>query len=86
QPIWALAFSPDGQELAVGLQQGHIDLWSLNNPTAPLLRLTGHRGFISTLAYDPKGRFFASTGSDKLVDIWDLDHVRSELGRLGLNW
>ena len=86
QPVWSLAFSPDGRELAVGLQQGHIDLWSLDNPTAPLLRLTGHRGFVSTLAYDPQGRFLASAGGDKLVDIWDLDRVRTEFSRLGLNW
>lgn len=86
QQVWSLAFSPDGRELAVGLQQGHVDLWLLADPTAPLLRLTGHRGFVSMLAFAPDGRYLASAGSDRLVDVWDLDRVRNELGRLGLGW
>jgi WD40 repeat protein len=86
QQVSSLAFSPDGRELVVGLQQGHIYLWSLAAPTAPLLRLIGHRGFVSALTYDPKGHYLASAGSDKLVDVWDVDRIRSELDRLGLGW
>jgi WD40 repeat protein len=84
--VRSLAFSPDGSELAVGLQQGTVEIWSLARLKAPLLRLPGHRGWVNALAYDRDGRYLASGGSDNLVDVWDLERVRSELGRLGLGW
>lgn len=90
--ILTLAFSPNGRELAVGTSQGPVEIWSLSDTTAPLLRLPGHRGIVTTLAYDPKGhylatgRFLATGGADKLVDVWDLERIRSELDRIGLAW
>jgi WD40 repeat protein len=84
--VWSLVFSPRGSELAVGTQQGHIDVWSLADTRAPLFRLPGHRGFVASLAYDAKGRFLASAGSDKTVDIWDLERILEESGKLGLAW
>jgi WD40 repeat protein len=84
--VSSLAFSPDGKELAVGAEQGHIDLWLLADPTAPLVRLPGHRGSVFSLAFDAEGRHLASAVSDKTVDVWDLEHLRDEFGRLGLAW
>ena len=82
----AIAFSPDGQKLAVGTQQGHIDVWSLNNPTTPPLRLPGHRGLVTALAFDPKGHYLASAGLDRTADVWNLERLREEFGKLGLDW
>ncbi|MHC5543993.1 WD40 repeat domain-containing protein, partial [Singulisphaera rosea] len=50
------------------------------------LRLPSHRGFITALAYGPTGRYLATGGSDKMVAVWDLDRIRTELGRIGLAW
>lgn len=83
---WALAFSPDSRALAIGTQQGTIEIWSVHDTSAPRLRLPGHRGFVASLAYDPKGRYLASIGSDKVVQVWDLQRVREELDRHGLGW
>jgi serine/threonine protein kinase/WD40 repeat protein len=82
----ALAFAPGRPELAVGTEQGHVELWSLADTSAPLLRLPGHRGYVSALAYDDAGRHLATSGSDKLVEVWDLHRIRAELNRLGLGW
>jgi serine/threonine protein kinase/WD40 repeat protein len=82
----ALAFAPGRPELAVGTEQGHVELWSLADTSAPLLRLPGHRGYVSALAYDDAGRHLATGGSDKLVEVWDLQRIRAELNRLGLGW
>jgi serine/threonine protein kinase/WD40 repeat protein len=82
----SVAFSPDGRELAVGTQQGSVQIWKLGlNPT-PLLRLPGHRGEARNLAYDAAGQYLAIGGGDKTVDVWNLARIRSELGGIGLGW
>ncbi len=86
----SLAFSPDGNELAVGSQQGTISLWSLEQPTRPHLRLhlPGHRGWVNNLVYDPQGRRLACSSFDVIVDsiveVWDLEVIDRELHRLKL--
>jgi eukaryotic-like serine/threonine-protein kinase len=82
---FALAFSPDGRELAVGRMQGPISIWNVAgpNPKGPTLRLPSNRP-IRLLAFDAQGRRLASAGFDTLVDVWDLDLIRHELTRLGI--
>jgi WD40 repeat protein len=85
--LLALAFSPDGRDLAVGSQQGTISLWSVAQPTRPRRRfhLPGHRGFITNLVFDSSGRRLASSaGLDPLVEVWDLELIGLELSRLEL--
>jgi WD40 repeat protein len=84
--VLSLAFDPGGRELAVGTQHGLIDLWSLDHPTAPQIHLPGHRGGVNALVYDPRGQHLASAGFDRTVEVWDLNVIREELGRLGLGW
>jgi WD40 repeat protein len=82
----ALAFSPDGTELAVGSERGAISLWSVLRPARPQLRLQlpGHRSRVNCLAYDPHGRRLASATFDSIVEVWDLDIIDRELIRLKL--
>src|SRR5205823_3098957 len=79
--VLALAFSPDGRDLAVGTQQGTILIWpAQSQPEEPRLTLPGHRGIISSLVFDRQGRRLASTGGpDPLVEVWDLDQIHCEL-------
>ena len=63
-----------------------VRVWSLRLPEPhPYIRLSGHRGTIFTLAFDPTGHRLASGGDDKSVRVWDLDRVRDELKALGLD-
>jgi len=85
--LLALAFSPDGRDLAVGSQQGSISIWSIAQPKEARLRLRlpGHRGLVTSLVFDPQGRRLVSAaGIDPLVEVWDLDLLQRELMRLGL--
>ena len=83
----AMAFSPDGRQLAVGSQQGTIALWSVAQPSSPRRRFTmpGHHGIVAGLVFDAQGRRLASTGMDPLVEVWDLELIQRELADLGLS-
>ena len=80
--VRSLAFSPLGDELAVGTQRGTIRLWQVRSNLTPLVRLPGHRGTVTTLAYDAGGRRLASGSQDKTVVVWDMKLVRDELAKL----
>jgi eukaryotic-like serine/threonine-protein kinase len=85
--VFAMTFAPDGRALAVGSSQGEILLWSIANPAFPRLglRLPGQQGPVINLAFHPRGHRLASISlGEPRVDIWNLDLLREELGRLGL--
>ncbi len=88
ETIWppALAFSPDGTELAVGSQLGAISLWTISRAAQPQLRLhlPGHRATVAKLVYDPQSRRLASATADSVVEVWDLEIIDRELVRLKL--
>ncbi|CAN5658477.1 hypothetical protein BH23PLA1_BH23PLA1_14670 [soil metagenome] len=89
--VTALAFSPEGNELAIGTDLGRIHLWSVNGPPTRLIRLPGHRGRVALLAFDTEGRHLASADGrfsydEREVGVWDLSRVRQELERLKLGW
>ena len=82
----AMAFSSDGQNLAIGSQEGIISVWSVAQPRKPRLRfhLPGHRGAINCLLFDAQNNRLASSGSEPRVEVWDLELIERELVRLGL--
>jgi WD40 repeat protein len=76
------ALSPDGQQLALGTEDGEIEIWD----TAHARRLShakAHRQASVSLAFDPGGHRMASGGlesvdqdggaQDSSVKVWDLD-------------
>ncbi len=69
-PLYAVAFSADGQELAVGGDDGVIERVSLD--LAQRAQLRGHDHRIWTLAYSPDGKLLASGGEDRTVRLWPL--------------
>jgi WD40 repeat protein len=69
----ALAFSPDGKTLAVGLPNGDnaVDLWELATGRRRR-QLRGHVMPVTALAFSPDGRRLASGSADTTVLVWDL--------------
>jgi WD40 repeat protein len=78
----AVAFSPDGQTLAAGRQDGGIRLWRADTG-AVLGDVPGHERAVLSLAFSPDGKTLASGSDDSTVLLWDvarlpLDGTRAE--------
>lgn len=67
-----VAWSPDGEKVAIGYQSGVIQIVVLGVPEANL-ELQGHTGAVISLAWSSNGRFLVSGGlePDNTVRIWD---------------
>src|SRR6185369_3268841 len=66
----ALAFSPDGRHLAVGVDRGIVlrDVFSHQRIALP----NAHSQPVNFLAFAPGGKVLASGGDDGVVKLWDL--------------
>jgi WD40 repeat protein/DNA-binding SARP family transcriptional activator len=76
--IYALAFSPDGQQLAVGTGDGRVYLWRMSDHQ-PAAVLHGHRSIVQSVAFSPDGRWLASGSDDRLICVWDVYTTRRQL-------
>jgi WD40 repeat protein len=85
--IFATAFSPDGQWLALGLLDGTVKL--ADATTGQMIELGGkHKQEIimGGVTFDPDGRRLASASNDGTVKVWDVtpayQSLRGERGAL----
>ncbi|KAF9114536.1 hypothetical protein BGW39_003330, partial [Mortierella sp. 14UC] len=70
--ILAIAYSPDGKQLATGLYSGAIDIYDTVT-RSQVRRLNAHDKSVFDIAYSPDGRRLVSVSGDKTVQIWDAD-------------
>jgi WD40 repeat protein len=86
--VSALAFSPDGRYLAVGLPQGQILVWSTEKSSPPRFkfRIPSQRGSVSHLVFDSQSQRLAScsASTEPIVEIWNLELLNDQLSSLGL--
>ncbi|NLS96233.1 MAG: hypothetical protein GXX96_29185 [Planctomycetaceae bacterium] len=73
----ALAFSPDGQWLAIGVSDGEFSIESVDG-TMPELRLDGGRRSNGWLVFSSDGETLAG-GLDTCCRLWDMTTVRRKL-------
>ena len=70
--ISALAFSPNGQQLAAGDLSGGVRLWDVTlSPPALVGGFTGHREPVEHIAFSPNGDTLASSSDDGTIDLWN---------------
>jgi len=69
--IYCVAFSPDGQFLAVGSVNGEVGVWQVAR-WKHIMTLSGHLGWVWSVAFRPDGARLASGGEDRLVRIWEV--------------
>jgi WD40 repeat protein len=67
-----MAFSDDGNQLAIGMQDGTVDVWRFGRDAPVRERLRGHRyGFhVTQLAFNANGTMLASAAEDGVVMLW----------------
>jgi WD40 repeat protein/transcriptional regulator with XRE-family HTH domain len=73
--VLASAFSPDGQQLAVGTASGEIRLYD-GDCEHLLQQLEGHADGVWALAFTHDGRRLVSGSDDRTLRLWDLETGR----------
>lgn len=69
-PVWAMAWSPDGSRIASGSNDGSIQVWDASSGSR-LFTYEGHGRNVTTVAWSPDSKRIASGSWDRKVLIWD---------------
>ncbi|KAG8973031.1 hypothetical protein FRC05_009146 [Tulasnella sp. 425] len=69
--VVTIAFSPDGEVLASGSEEGTIQLWDAQTGTPLGQPLTGHSRRSLYVAFSPDGKVLASASKDGTIQLWE---------------
>ncbi|MBD0336262.1 MAG: GUN4 domain-containing protein, partial [Cyanobacteria bacterium Co-bin13] len=67
----AVAFTPDGRQVAAGLSNGTVRLWTTERGEV-VRTLSGHRYAVRAIAISADGRTLASASADQTLKLWNL--------------
>lgn len=78
--VRSVAFAPQATLMAVGCDDGTVDLWDLAGPTR-VRTLEGHIGEVYSIAFSPDGTRLATCGNDGALRLWDCTSWERVLDR-----
>jgi WD40 repeat protein len=67
-----VAWSPNGQYLAVGYSSGSVRLWDMEHRRLAAHLWRAHHRFVSALAWTPDGHLLVSAAGDGTIILWRL--------------
>ena len=69
-PVSAVAFSPDGAQIAAALADASVGVWDIAAGDQ-IHRLSGHESVVSDVEFSADGGTLASSSADTTVRLWD---------------
>jgi WD40 repeat protein len=77
EPVWSVAFAPDGRTVASASGDRTIKLWDIATGEEQAT-LRGHTDQVDAVAFSPDGKFLASASHDRTVRLWDLATLKEQ--------
>src|SRR6266852_4628911 len=69
--VMSVAFSPDGQHIASGSNDGTIRVWNAIMGETAAGPFTGHTNQVSSVAFSPDGHHIVSGSKDRTIRVWN---------------
>ncbi len=84
--VGSVAYSPDGELLAAGSQNGQIKIWRSDGSL--LQTLNYHEASVTSLAFSPDGQRLVSASFDKTLSLWSRNGLLLDIfkGHQGGVW
>lgn len=73
-----LWFNHEHTHLAATFQDGSFAIYAPLADPKPIFSAGGHRSTVTTLAVDPRGRYFAVGSTDGIVSLWSTESLVTE--------
>jgi len=72
--VISISYSPDGKLIAVGcgFVDPRITIWDTDKKEV-IIKLEGHAGFVSEVAFSSDGSTLASSSGDQTIKLWNTD-------------
>lgn len=83
--IDALAFSPDGKYLLMGLYSADVLLWDVESGDL-ITTFTDHDRRITNVAFSPDGKRALSADEGGIIKLWDVDQTSDGFGQTLVNF
>ena len=71
EAVRSVAFSPDGQHIVSGSDDGTIRIWNAKTGETAAGPFTGHTGPVLSVAFSPDGQHIVSGSDDETVRVWN---------------